>query len=648
VRTPTQEELENCELISITLEAEWDPQSSNFQEIDDSLNDNLIDQRSVKSYISQSFCNEIIDNVMKQISSGSNHLIGSTSSERNGAFANESTLAKTWVIGQSIACETLKATMQSFIRSALYPIEWRFRTKQVMLRYNRLNCKFYSDTFFSNQVSVSGNKCCQLFVSKFGFAKFTPMKLKSEAGYALQDFIREVGIPTQIHTDNAKELTLGVWKQTCRDANILMTQTEKGSPWQNWTEVEIREIKKHTQCFMTRSNTSLALWDFCCQYTVELHNRLARPLPQLKGRTPYELLTGNTPDISEFLEFTWYQPVWYYKPAAYPEHTKHLARWLGIAHRISQALCYWLLPISGVPIACTTIQALSTEELGIDNIKSQLKSYDLTIEEKFSHDHVNPQNLLIYREDQEDDLLGDVPVEPESLMPNIEDTEADMYDSLLLTESILVHNGETVRAKVIGHKRNQDSNPIGIFHPNPLLNTRVYLAEFLDGHIVELSANAIAEAIYGQIDEDAYDLSLFKDIIGHEQDSTALSEDETQLINDLQDSRSIRNSNNMNPLYTMRGWKICIEWQDSTTSWLPLVDVKNSFPVHLAQYAVENNLHNLPAFSWWVKYTLKKKKAFIKATKSTYSQRTHKFGIKVPKTVQEALAIDQQMNTNYW
>jgi hypothetical protein len=100
-------------------------------------------------------------------------------------------------------------------------------------------------------------------------------------------------------------------------------------------------------------------------------------------------------------------------------------------------MCYWLLPISGVPIARTTIQALSTEALGIDNIRSQLKSYDLTIEEKFSHDHVNPQNLLLYREDQEDDLLDDIPVEPESLMSNIEDTEADMYDSLLLTEPII-------------------------------------------------------------------------------------------------------------------------------------------------------------------------------------------------------------------
>jgi hypothetical protein len=73
----------------------------------------------------------------------------------------------------------------------------------------------------------------------------------------------------------------------------MMTQTEKDPPWQNRTKVEIRELKQYTHHFMSRSNTLTALWDYCCQYVVELHKSIARPLPQLKGRTPYEGLTGN-------------------------------------------------------------------------------------------------------------------------------------------------------------------------------------------------------------------------------------------------------------------------------------------------------------------------------------------------------------------
>jgi hypothetical protein len=77
-------------------------------------------------------------------------------------------------------------------------------------------------------------------------------------------------------------------------------------------------------------------------------------------------------------------------------------------------------------------------------------------------------------------------------------------------------------------------------------------------------------------------------------------------------------------------------------------DVKNSFPVQMAKYAVSNNIDHLPAFIWWVKHTLKKEKCLIKSIKSKYSQQSHKFGIYVPKTVQEALEIDRQSNTTYW
>ena len=68
----------------------------------------------------------------------------------------------------------------------------------------------------------------------------------------------------------------------------------------------------------------------------------------------------------------------------------------------------------------------------------------------------------------------------------------------------------------------------------------------------------------------------------------------------------------------------------------------------MAKYAVANNLSNEPAFAWWVPHTIKKEKRLIKAVKSRYSQCSHKFGIYVPKTVEEALEIDRQTNTTYW
>ncbi len=114
-------------------------------------------------------------------------------------------------------------------------------------------------------------------------------------------------------------MTLGIWARVCKDAGIKTTTTEAHSPWQNRTEVEIRELKKYVRHLMARTNMPKALWDICTMYTMDLCNRLEQPIPQLQGRTLYELLTGNTPDFSEFLEYEWYQPVWYYDPAPFPQ-----------------------------------------------------------------------------------------------------------------------------------------------------------------------------------------------------------------------------------------------------------------------------------------------------------------------------------------
>jgi hypothetical protein len=275
VRTPSPDEIENCTNVILTSDSEWDLYSSAFQEIEET--DNQL-TRTIKTLYKE--YTDIMDDLTTKLL----QIKEVTTMNRKNLQSAEQ-LANTWAIPITMANNTLKATTQEFIRSALHPIERRFRTKNVMLKYNRLNCKVYSDTFFSNHISLSGNKCAQLFVTNFGYLKFSLMKNKSEAGYALQEMNKEVGIPTRLNTDRAKELTAGKWKEICRDANITMTQTERDSPWQNRTEVEICELKHHVQRLMGRTQSPIQLWDICSSYAVDLRNRLARSLPQLQGRT---------------------------------------------------------------------------------------------------------------------------------------------------------------------------------------------------------------------------------------------------------------------------------------------------------------------------------------------------------------------------
>ena len=90
-----------------------------------------------------------------------------------------------------------------------------------------------------------------------------------------------------------------------------------------------------------------------------------------------KLLLGTPPvDITEWLEYDFYQPVWFYSPAAFPAEKQLLSRWLGVAHRVGQALCYWMLSVSGVPITRSTVQPISKDDLVSKVEIDELVSYN--------------------------------------------------------------------------------------------------------------------------------------------------------------------------------------------------------------------------------------------------------------------------------
>jgi hypothetical protein len=61
-----------------------------------------------------------------------------------------------------------------------------------------------------------------------------------------------------------------------------------------------------------------------------------------------------------------------------------------------------------------------------------------------------------------------------------------------------------------------------------------------------------------------------------------------------------------------------------------------------------HNLQDKPAFSWWIGDIQKQCKRIICAIENHYLKRTHKFGVQVPKSVEEALQIDRDTGTTLW
>ena len=170
----------------------------------------------------------------------------------------------------------------------------------MQLRYNILNDRFYSDVMFTRHKSLSGNTCATIFVNGGRCTFVHPMTKKNFTHEALKDFYDTVGIPRHLHTDGGGEFTSKLWKRTRVSGGICkQTLTEPHSPWQNAAEGEIRELKKQVRRVMRRVRCSLRLWDYCLTYVSKICLRTAFGTRRSKRRTGYEIVTGNTPDISE-------------------------------------------------------------------------------------------------------------------------------------------------------------------------------------------------------------------------------------------------------------------------------------------------------------------------------------------------------------
>jgi hypothetical protein len=97
--------------------------------------------------------------------------------------------------------------------------------------------------------------------------------------------------------------------KTVRYFKIKMRETEPYSHWQNDAERKIGEVKKRWRHQMVKKNIPRRLWDYGLVYEAEIISRISRGP---KGRTGIETITGDTPDISEWLDFDFYDLVWYW------------------------------------------------------------------------------------------------------------------------------------------------------------------------------------------------------------------------------------------------------------------------------------------------------------------------------------------------
>ena len=605
---------------------------------------------------------DAVGNPVGELISPENRKIYATATSDRHSVLTKEVLAKRWGVSLETASKTLKVTTQNGIRKVVKPLERRFKSFQKHLNYPRINARYYSDTLFAKYKSLRGNSMGQVFTDGRGDTHFYPFRRKREAGHSLKEFILDNGAPAVLITDGAKEEGQNMawdtkWNQYVNDYMIKAGCTEPYSHWQNLAESEIRELKRGAWGFIRRTNTPRRLWDYCMEWYAAVRRLTALDIYALHGRVPEERRVGDTADISEYAQFDWYDWVEYITPSegGDSEIKTNLGRFLGVAKNVGTSMTFWVLTEKATVVARSTVTKLSEEERRKPAQQANIKDFDESIKQKIG-DHKSSS-----REDKKaldkaigegwnpeipgdlfDDMSNDdkvVQEEPEASMPEVDNYTTDAYDIYLNADVLLPKGGDLSRGKVIRRTKDHEMKPVGLRNSNPILDTREYDVEFEDGEVGTYQANLISEHMHTQCDEYGHLIQLMKGIIDHRSDGRAVKADDGFVTN---------RSGNRIPRKTTVGWELLIEWKDKNTSWVSLKDIKEANPIQVAEYAVSNKIAEEPAFKWWVRHVLRKRDRIISKVKSSYHRRSHKYGIRVPKTVEEALEFDKQDGSTFW
>ena len=172
-----------------------------------------------------------------------------------------------------------------------------------------------------------------------------------------------------------------------------------------------------------------------------------------------------------------------------------------------------------------------------------------------------------------------------------------------------------------------------------MLDAIIYVIRYPCGIEEEYSENIIAQNLYSQCDLDGNQNMTLKHVVDHRVIPNAVRKGD-EYFETANGTRRLRKST--------RGWELCIEWMDGSTSWEKLSTLKESYPVQVAIYAKDKYIDSEPAFSWWTTRTLRKRDRIVSTIAARFMKRNYKFRIRIPRSIQEALEEDRMNGNTLW
>ena len=238
---------------------------------------------------------------------------------------------------------TLEHTTQLAKTSIKYPLQRHFKSRNPFANVHRLNEVVSTDPLFANCKSLDNKfQGAQVFYGlKLHCIDVYGLKSKGEFPRIYKDFIREQGAPSALRRDNAQEEKSSEVLDIQRNLYVKDQFSEAYNPQQNPVEGRaIRWLKMASHTLLDRTGAPDAAWYFAIKYLADVHNIT---YDSTIGTTPYQMRHGITPDISAYLQHTFWEPIVYLDhEETWPTTKERPGRWVGIAHNIGDALTYWV------------------------------------------------------------------------------------------------------------------------------------------------------------------------------------------------------------------------------------------------------------------------------------------------------------------
>ena len=143
---------------------------------------------------------------------------------------------------------------------------------------------------------------------------------------------------------------------------------------QNPVDGVITELHQKLYLTMIKRQVPRKLWDYGIRWVSETILLIHSSARSIEGYIPLTEDTGETADISEYLDFGFYEQVWFKDNARVsPFEDGH---WLEVSHRTGRLSCYHVLTQKVTEISRSTVQRVTNIEKTTAEVKDTFQKFD--------------------------------------------------------------------------------------------------------------------------------------------------------------------------------------------------------------------------------------------------------------------------------